>query len=520
MNIRSFLGFIAGLTLAVSCADGNRVQQLQCEYQTNPVGVDIPHPRFSWIIDARERGVYQNTYRIIVGDSKKDVDGKRGNKWDSQPVESGNTVNIEYGGAPLESNRPYFWRVCAVSNGKETWSSVASFRMGFPNQTDWKAKWISTEKDLLNESPLFRKGFDIEKSVQEAFVYVATAGFYELYLNDTKVGDQVLDPSITDYRETVLYSVFDVTGQLKKGKNALGVMLANGAYNLTKRTTERYAWADGGIRLGNPKFMLQLHIIFKDGSSEMVTSDNSWKYTQGPVIFNNIYGGEDYDARLEIDHWASGALDDSGWNDAVVAQSPGGKLKAQMVPIRVTNTITPIAETNPEKGVYLFDLGQNMAGWWRIEVAGKAGQTIRIRSAESLNNTAPKRLEANDRLSENRRFGAIWTDYTLKGGEIEIYEPRFFYSGFRYIEVVTNDKENLKSLKAAGRVVRSDFDRNGAWTSSNTLLNKIYDAGVWSQMSNLVGYPTDCPHREKGAYTGDGQVIAETSVYDFHSAPF
>ncbi|MDD6209219.1 MAG: family 78 glycoside hydrolase catalytic domain [Bacteroidales bacterium] len=520
MAIKKIFYYILMLTLSISCTDKNKLQHLLCEYQTNPLGLDVPAPRFSWNIGSDERDVYQSAYRIIVSNSKNEIENKIGNMWDSKKVESNNTTNIEYKGEPLESNRTYFWRVCAIVNGKEVWSNTASFHTGFLNQSDWKANWISTKEDLLNESPLFRKGFKIDKNIEEAYVYVATAGFYELYLNDQKVGDHVLDPSITDYRKTVLYSVFDVTDQLRKGKNAFGLMLANGAYNLTKRTGERYAWADGGERLGNPKFMLQLNIKYKDGSSEIITSDDSWKYKQGPITFNNIYGGEDYDARKEIDKWASGELDDSGWNEAVVAQSPGGKLKSQAVPIRVTETLEPIAETNPEKGVYLFDLGQNMAGWWRIEVSGNAGQTIRVRGAESLNNEPPKNLEAADRLTVDRRTGAIWTDYTLKGSENEIYEPRFFYTGFRYIEVTTDDKEDLKSLKVTGRVVRSDLAYNGTWNSSDTLLNKIHQAGVWSQKSNLISYPTDCPHREKGAYTGDGQIIAETSMHDFQMAPF
>ena len=520
MSIKKLFYCISALILLASCAHDSKLAHLQCEYQTNPLGVDVSNPRFSWNINAKERGVYQSAYRIIVGDSKSAVDRKEGNMWDSHYVESSNTVNIEYQGAPLKSNSCYFWRICAVINGKEEWSNTAFFHTGLLDQSDWKANWISTKEDLLNESPLFRKNFTIDKKVQKAYAYVAVAGFYELRLNDAKVGDHALDPSITDYRKTVLYSVFDVTDQLKKGKNALGVMLANGAYNLTKRTGERYAWADGGTRLGNPKFMLQLHIQYSDGSSETIVSDDSWKYTEGPVTFNNIYGGEDYDARKEIEHWASGEFDDSNWNKAVITQSPGGKLKAQSVPIRVTETIVPIAETNPAQGTYLFDLGQNMAGWWRIEVEGEAGQTIRIRGSESLNNSIPKNLEATDTLTVNRRFGGIWTDYTLKGNKLEIYEPRFFYSGFRYIEVSTLDKKDLKSLKVTGRVVRSDLAHNGTWRSSDTLLNKIHKAGVWSQMSNLVSYPTDCPHREKGAYTGDGQVIAETSMHDFYMAPF
>jgi len=519
MKATSFLCCILGLALFVSCGHENKPDQLQCEYLTNPIGLDEPNPQFTWNINAKERGVYQSAYRIIVGDSKREVDNKKGNIWDSQIIESANTVNIEYGGLSLESNRKYFWRVCAVINGNEVWSNTSYFHMGLLEESDWKSNWISTHEDLLNESPLFRKEFDIDKEIKDAYVYVATAGFYELYLNDTKVGDYVLNPSITDYRKTVLYSVFDIGDQLKRGENAFGVMLANGAYNLTKKTGERYAWADGGTRLGNPKFMLQLQINYKDGSNEIVISDGSWKYTQGPITFNNLYGGEDYDARKEVDKWASAGLDDSLWDQAVITDSPGGKLKPQLLPIRVTDTLIPVTETNPAEGVYLFDLGQNMAGWWRIELSGNPGQTIRVRGSESLNNQPPKNLEAADRLTENRWVSGIWTDYTLKGGEVEIYEPRFFYSGFRYIEVKTDDEKNLKSLKVKGRVVRSDLAYNGTWNSSHTLLNKIHKAGIWAQMSNLVSYPTDCPHREKGAYTGDGQVIAETSIHDFHMAP-
>lgn len=522
MNIYRTSFYLLLLTFLVACINESKLQQLQCEYQTNPIGIDILNPRFSWNIHTTERGVYQSAYRILVSDSKKDIDRKKGNVWDSKKIESGNTVNLEYQGQPLKSNCEYFWRVCAVINGTEEWSNTASFYTGLLDQSDWKANWICTKEDLLNESPLFRKSFNIGKTIKKAHVYVTAAGFYELYLNDKKVGNHVLNPSITDYRKTVLYSIFDVSDQLQKGKNAFGVMLGNGAYNLTPQVGNRYVWIEhrNGKKIGNPKFILQLHIKYTDDSEELIISDNSWKYTQGPVIFNNLYGGEDYDARKEIDKWSSGDFDDFGWNNAIITQSPGGKLKSQLVPIQITETIIPIAETNPEKGLYLFDLGQNMAGWWRIEVSGTAGQTIRIRGSEGLNNSAPKNLETTDRLGFNRGFGNIWTDYTLKGSEIEIYEPHFFYNGFRYIEVATDNKEDLKSLKVVGRVVRSDIERNGTWSSSNPLLNKVHEAGVWSQMSNLVGYPTDCPTREKGAYTGDGQVIAETSMHDFHMAPF
>jgi len=191
-------------------------------------------------------------------------------------------------------------------------------------------------------------------------------------------------------------------------------------------------------------------------------------------------------------------------------------------PIKVVMTIPSVSEQHDSTGVYLFDLGQNIGGWWRIHVTGKAGQTIRIRGAETLNDSLfSQPLKKGDRLSTKYYYHSqVWSDYTLKGGEEEIYEPRFFYSGFRYIEVTTKDKQELKTLKVEGRVVHNDLKRNGTFKSSDSLINRIHECGIWSQMANTVSYPTDCPHREKGAYCGDGQIEAEASIHDFQMASF
>ncbi|MDR1718770.1 MAG: glycoside hydrolase family 78 protein [Dysgonamonadaceae bacterium] len=505
--------------LCFSCSDPVQLQNLRTEYLTEPLGIDTDKPRFSWNITTHQRDVIQSAYRVIVSDKLSTIQEKKGNRWDTGWIDSDNTIQVQYAGQPLTGNTQYYWRVCSRIGDKEIWSVPATFHTGLLNQSDWTAHWIGTKEDLVHESPLFRRDFSIEKKVKEAFVYTAAAGFYELYLNGEKVGDHVLDPAITDYRKTVLYSVFDVTDQLKVGGNTFGVMLANGAYNLTQ-AKDRYSW--GGSRLGNPCFTLQLHVTYIDGSEGLVTSDNDWKYTLGPITFNNIYGGEDYDARKEIDGWASPGLDASAWKAAAVVQNPGGKLIAQQIPIRVTETLTPVAQIQPSEGVYLFDLGQNIAGWWRVEVKGAQGQTIRVRGAETLNDSLfAKNLEAGDKLSTKFVYHShTWTDYTLKSEKKEVYEPRFFYTGFRYIEVATEDGKNLQELKVQGRVTRSDIESSGSWNSSNELLNRIYKAGLWSQKGNLVGYPTDCPHREKGAYNGDGQVIAESSMHDFLMAPF
>mgnify|MGYP000306642653 CR=1 FL=1 len=521
-----YLSFLLsfGTLLLSSCSKSElNLEDLRVDYQESPLGIDSSQPHFSWKIKSKKRGVYQDSWRIIVGESLQEVSRQNGSVWDSGQINSGKTVNIAYRGAPLESNRTYFWRVGISTDDQHLiWSEPARFHTGILDSSEWKARWITSGEEIVSSSPIFRKEFSNDREVEKAYVFVSACGFYEFFLNGVKVGDHVLDPAVTDYSKRILYSTFDITGLIKQGKNAIGVMLGNGAYNLHK-TAGRYSWGSGGTQLGNPSFIVQIHLTYDDGSQTLITSDESWKYADGPVTFNNIYGGEDYDARKEAEGWCSVDFSDKGWHLAKIAKSPGGQLKSQsMPPIKITQTLQTVAQTNPAEGIYLYDLGQNIAGWWRVQVKGKAGQTIRIRGAETLNDSLfPKTLEEGDRLSEKHSYHAhTWTDYTLKGGGVETWEPRFFYTGFRYIEVATGDQKDLDILKVEGRVVGSALERNGTFNSSDSLLNQIHRAGLWSQRGNLVGYPTDCPHREKGAYNGDGQVIAETSIHDFQMAPF
>jgi alpha-L-rhamnosidase len=496
---------------------------LRVEYLSNPMGIDTDQPRFSWKLNSEERNINQKAYQLIVSTSRAETIKKNGQIWDSGKITTNETVNIEYNGKPLQSNTKYYWRVgVSINDGKFIWSEPAFFHTGILDEKEWKAKWITTQDEITNQSPYLRKGFTLNKKIDQAVAYVTAAGFYEFFLNGEKVGDHVLDPGITDYRETILYSTYDVTDQLKEGVNVAGALLGNGAWNFLK-TEGRGSWGRGGTSFGNPALWVQLMINYADGSQEIIVSDNTWKTAASPISFNNLYGGEDYDAREESPGWSTADFDDSDWQNAATAEKPTGDLKSQMMPpIKVVQTLKPVKQIHPEPGVYLFDLGQNIAGWWRLEVEGEPGQVIRIRGAETLNDSLfSKPLEEGDKLSTKFRYHAnTWTDYTIKSNNQEVYEPRFFYTGYRYIEVTSDDSKDLAGLKVTGRVVRSANERNGTFESSDSLLNKIHKAGVWSQMSNMQSYPTDCPHREKGAYNGDGQVIAETSMHDFHMASF
>ncbi|MBA7523733.1 Alpha-L-rhamnosidase [subsurface metagenome] len=514
------------LLIITNCTGSEKlaVSDLKCEYLSNPMGIDIQEPRFSWSISSKLRGVSQSAYRIIIADTPGKLKEKQGDIWDSGQVLSDNSTNIVYQGIPLQSGKKYYWKVIVWNQDNEQNSNgeTAYFQTGLLSASDWEAQWI-TATDTLLSAPLLRKEFELEKQIRHAYVYVTGVGNYELYLNSEKVGRNVLDPGMTDYQKRILYSTYDVTKQLKKGLNAAGLILGNGAYRI-QNVEDRYGpWGGSDSPVNYPRAILQLDITYMDGSKNRIITDESWKFSASPVTFNHIYGGEDYDARLEKPGWASPGFDMSDWQQVAVVKTPGVVLKSHLMPpMKVVQTIHPVAETNPEPGVYLYDMGQNFPGWWRIHVKGASGLTLRVRGAETLNDSIfPKPLQPGDHLSTKHEYHSrVWTDYTLKGNGTEVYEPRFFYTGFRYVEVTTDNPDNLESLEIEGRVVHSALERNGQFVTSDSLINRIYRAAKWSQIGNTHSVPTDCPHREKGGYNGDGQIIAETSIHDFQMASF
>lgn len=520
--------FIILAFIAISCSSSEKeitISNLRCEYVENPLGMDVVSPRFSWNLISEKRGVIQSAYRILVSDDPSNLDNENGNIWDSGKQTSDVNVNIAFDGTPLMTGTTYYWSVSSwdQDGNQSPWSEPAFFHTGMFNKDDWRAGWITTGDTSL-AAPLLRKDFSVEKSIRKAFAYVSALGYYEMYLNGRKVGDHVLDPGMTDYNKRILYSTYDVTDILKKGGNAAGAVLGNGAVNL-KLVRDRYSWVS---RLGArprmaPSFFMQLEIEFNDGTTRTVVTDSSWKSSASPITFNNIYGGEDYDARLEKEGWSEPGFNMSGWEQVKTIKAPAGIMQSQLMPpMRVTATLQPVAETNPSDGVYLFDMGQNYAGWWRVKVEGEEGAKIRIRGAETLNDSVfPEPLGDGDRLSIKQKYHSnVWTDYTLKGKGTEIYEPGFFYTGVRYIEVTTNEPARVRISGVEGRVVGTDLEVNGKFVSSDSLLNRINRATLWAQKGNTHSYPTDCPHREKGGYTGDGQVVAEASMHDFQMGAF
>jgi len=491
---------------------------LRCEYNVNPLGVEDRNPSLSWKLEHSDRGEKQTAYQVIVSSSLENIEKDIGDLWDTGKVSSDETV-IPYNGAPLESSKAYYWKVrwWDSKDISSPFSEIAYFEMGLLDESDWKAKWIGRDsykyetieqKEIpfargytLAHSPLFRKEFELKKQVKRASAYICGLGLYELYINGTRIGDKVLDPGQTDYKKRILYSTYDVTNNLTTGRNTMGIILGNGRYV-----------RDYGYDF--PKLIFQLLIEYTDGTSEFIISDKTWKTSYGPVTLNGIYYGEVYDARKEIPGWDLPDFNDKEWEDARDVDSPGGKLVSEMLPpIKVVKTLKPVKMTSPRTGVYVYDFGQNFTGWVRLRVKGPEGTEVKIEYSELLGDDGMLNVTPN-------RGAKATNIYITKGNGLEVYEPRFTYHGFRYVEVTGYPGvPTLDSIE--GRVVYSSVEPTGNLICSNALINQIHKNTIWGQLSNLMSIPTDCPQRdERMGWMGDAQLSAEEAIYNFDMLNF
>ena len=496
------------------------INNLRCEYRVNPLAVNTVNPRLSWILESQKRGERQTAYRILVAGSEAKLAANKGDLWDTGKVNSDQSIHVLYAGRGLSSRMQCYWKVRVWDkDGKESgWSRPAIWKMGLLEDTDWKGKWITIgQRQNQDAAPMLRSEFTINKPVEQAYIYVCGLGYYELYINGGKIGDNVLDPAQTDYEQRVFYIPYNVTDKLKQSHNAIGVILGDGWYNQNKVWQKGKHKVEGGTVYGRPKVLLQLEITYTDGSIETVVTDEKWKAATGPIVANNVYAGESYDARLERLGWAGAGLDDSDWSNAVLIDAPGGKLVSQALPaIKRIKTIQPIGIAKPKPGVYVYDMGQNFAGWARLKVKASAGTAIKLRFAEVL---APDG-SIDPASTGPDATGVVQTDiYVCKGDGTEIWEPRFTYHGFRYVEMTGfAGKPSLDNLE--GIVVHTAVEPAGHFQCSDEMLNRIHQAAIWTQVSNLHGVPTDCPARERCGWLGDTHVAAEMSIYNFDMALF
>jgi len=499
---------------------------LRCEYLVNPLGIDVEKPRLSWVLQSDVRGQKQTAYQVLVASAPEVLAKDQGDLWDSGKVQNAQPVHVEYGGKPLISRTRCYWKmqVWDKNDTPSGWSTPAQWSMGLLRKTDWQSHWIADAEatDRVKPKPggptqpypcsVLRKQFLITSNVKHAMVYATARGLYELRINGRRVGDHLLAPEWTDYHKRNQVQAYDVTKLLQEGTNVLGVTLGEG-------------WYSGRIGLAPPpgrnfygsypQLCLQLEMELDNGRQQVIGTDGTWRSTnEGPIRESDILDGEVYDARREMPGWDRPDFDQSQWQPVIATPLDDTKFVWQRnEPIRVVRELKPVKLTEPKPSVYVFDLGQNMVGWCRLNLQGPAGTEVTLRHAERLNPDGTI-------YTANLRSAAQSDLYILRGDGEEVYEPHFTYHGFRYVEVrgltVTPEPTDL-----TGRVFHSSSPEVGRFACSNDLINRLMHNIAWVQRGNMHGSPTDCPQRdERLGWMGDIQAFSQTSIFNMDMAAF
>lgn len=485
-----------------------RISETSCEHLYNPIGIDVSHPRLSWKIASDRRGFEQSAYQIKVSSEGEEV-------WNTGKVLSNNSLYLKYEGPKLESRKRYYWQVKVWNreNKVSRWSEKAFWEMGLLSKNDWSARWITStiEEDTSMAEPpiMYRKTFELKKKVKRARAYVTSRGLYEASLNGEKIGDQLFTPGWTSYNNRLQYQTYDITDQLVQGTNVTGAILGDGWYRGNLLWEHKRNFYGKTLAL-----LMELYIEYEDGSIAVVGTDNSWKTAVGPIRSSDIYNGEVYDARLENQALSTKNLDGPGWKGTIEMSGVKADIVGSMgVPVRVTETIKPVATIKTPKGEIVVDMGQNMVGSIRLKVKGAKGTRITLNHAEVLD-------KDGNFYTDNLRSAKQEVVYTLKGEGMEIYEPKFTFMGFRYVSIKgwTGD---IPEDMITGLVIHSDYKSTGTFETSNPDLNQLQKNIEWGQRGNFLDVPTDCPQRdERLGWTGDAQVFARTAAYNGNVAAF
>jgi len=495
----------------------NAIQSLTCEYCSNPLGIDVPLPRLGWRLESDRRGARQTAYQVLAASAPSLLAVGKADLWDSGKVDSDASVQVEYAGPKLRSRQRMYWQVTVWDEtGAALRSKPAWAELGLLTRRDWKARWIGAAlrggaRSML-PAPYLRKDFTLPAPVTAARLYVTALGTYECSINGQTVGEDVLAPGWTDYRKRIQYQVYDVTTLLHEGENALGAVLGDG-------------WAVGHVGWGNrqqyvdqPRLLAQLEVHTADGRTLTVASDRTWKHWFGPLLDNDLLMGEAYDARLEMPGWDAPGFDERRWLGVEVFDETGAALVATNGPaVRRIETLAPIVEPTAIRGFvgsrHIFDLGQNMVGRVRFQGSAPAGTSVRLRFAEVL--------DADGSLyTANLRTARATDCYTFKGEGVEVWEPKFTFHGFRYVEVLGYPGE-VDRTTVTGIVLHSAMAPTGSFICSDALVNQLQHNIAWGQKGNFVDVPTDCPQRdERLGWTGDIQVFVRTAAFNFDVAGF
>ena len=501
------------------------ISNLRCEYLVAPLGIDECTPRLSWIVESNRRGARQTAYRIRVASTPEKIAGGEGDLWDSGRIESNLTTHVAYAGKPLKPRDVCHWRVEVWDElGNSAKSTPSLWTMGLLEASEWSARWIAADPEIIKRDKeaiaptlldcgtpaLFRKEFDLTGPIKRATIYASARGVFELRANGRRIGDDIFAPEWTDYDKRIHYRAYDVTGLLKTGCNALGATLGDGwwsGYVGWQETRARYGSLENSL-------LVQLEVELTNGQSFTIGTDSSWTCNTGPILFSDFMMGETYDARRERTGWDAPGFVNKDWLTAREVAAPTVPLVAQRSePVQVVEMFVPLSVNEIKPGVFIFDLGQNIAGWVRLKVNAPAGTSLTIRHGE--------RLSSDGMLyTENLRRARATDVYVCRGGGEEDYEPHFTVHGFQYVELTGLPYAPGKDA-VMGCVVRSATADAGEFECSHPGVNRLWLNGLWSQKDNFLSVPTDCPQRdERLGWMGDAQVFLRTASYNMDVAAF
>ncbi len=548
--MRKFLQLLVLLATA-GAANAMSVGGLSCEYRADPLGVDVAQPHLGWILQSGVRGNRQTAYQVLVASSRALLAADRGDLWDTGKVISDATLLVVYAGKKLNSSQQVFWKV-RVWDAAETasrWSGVGTWTMGLLAAADWNARWISAagaeryaiaypsaaRQDFRDRkafaaahphavdfgapnysSLLARREFSAKPGLVRAVVHVSGLGHYELSVNGAKIGDALLSPGWTNYRKTVLYDTFDITSRLATGGNTIGLTVSNGMYNIQPDYVRYVKFLNS---FGPLKAVAHVRLEYENGAVETLGTDQTWQVAPGPVTYSNLFGGEDFDARLVQRGWdRPGFRPSQPWAAALETDGPGGVLtglSAAAPPLKVMSTLTPLRRSQLNARTWVYDLGQNASIMPRLRVRGPRGSSVRMIPAELL--AADGSVDRTSATQDGVR--PAWWQYTTASADAAGWSPQFFYQGARYLQVELFPSEGDTALpvieELTAVVVHTSATPVGEFASSNELFNRIHTLVRWAQRSNLVSIITDCPHREKLGWLEQYHLNGPSLRYNF-----
>lgn len=496
-----------------------RITNTKVEYRVRPMGIDVAAPTFGWNVETTQPFWKQEACQILLAKSEEALRTQSELVWDSGKLVQSMMVNVPYGGPALASDTRYYWKVRVwYKDQVSDYSEADYFHTGLLSEEDWTGRWIGETDGETHH--MYRKSFCIEKPVSQATLFISGIGHYEVFVNGEKPDDRVLDPGWTTYDKSCLYSTYDLTGQLLQGENVLGVLLGDGMYNVPGKKG-RYTYFPRSY--GFPKLLAQLQLTYADGSCERIVTDTSWRMADSPITYSNLYGGEEYDARLEKPGCFLPSYEEEGWEPAVEVEAPKGRLMAQKtLPLKVMETYMPtVVETKP--GVYLYDFGKNFSGWVRLTIqmnGNPAGTVIKTKTAEILKEDG----SSLDQRVTGKNYG--WT-YTAGASKVQVYAPHFTYTGFRYMQLEGAVPKELAApgetrpviTEAIGEFLYPEMEPMGSFWCSDELLNQIHGIITQAILSNTKSVLTDCPHREKLGWLEQSHLIGPAIMfnYDVHN---